>query len=283
MEFRVRARTAGRVASAVLPAVLLLASCTLPGAPVDAQNGRVDDLEARLLRVQRSVDELRAGPAASSGDPEVKQRVADLGQRLEEVAAQVRALSGRVEEVERTARAAPAESPRVGTLEGSLAELSRRVAELEKRPVAAPAPVPSPPPVPAAPPPAPGPQVSSQELYDKAYGLYKQGRYDDAREGFRRYVELHPDTPLTDNALFWMGETYYDQGRYEQAILEYDKVVQKFPNGDKVASALLKQAFAFDAIGDPVDARILLKKIVRDHPATEQAGIARKKLEILGE
>ncbi len=282
MEFRDRARAAGRIASAVLPAVLLLASCTLPGAPVDGQSSRIDDLEARLLRVQRSVDELRAAPAASGGDPELKQRVADLGQRLEEIAAQVRGLSGRVEEVERTARAAPAESPRVGTLEGNLAELARRVAELERRPVAAPV-VPSPPPAPAAPPPSPGPQVSSQELYDKAYGLYKQGRYDDAREGFRRYVELHPDTPLTDNALFWMGETYYDQGRYEQAILEYDKVVQKFPNGDKVASALLKQAFAFDAIGDPVDARILLKKIVRDHPATEQAGIARKKLEILGE
>ncbi|MBE0616349.1 MAG: tol-pal system protein YbgF, partial [Proteobacteria bacterium] len=46
---------------------------------------------------------------------------------------------------------------------------------------------------------------------------------------------------------------------------------------------LLKQAFAFDAIGDPVDARILLKKILREHPSSEQAAIAKKKLEILGE
>ena len=48
-------------------------------------------------------------------------------------------------------------------------------------------------------------------------------------------------------------------------------------------SALLKQAFAFDALNDPVGAKALLKKLVRDYPKSDQAGIAQKKLDSLGD
>jgi len=284
---------AGRTVAAILPALLLLAACAVPDRDVVAQqSGRLDDLQVRLLRLERALDEVRRSPPAaapSPTDPELSRRLADLGQRVEALEGQVRTLSGSVDEVRRGATATPAASPRLPALEAEVAELTRRLEALEARPVATPAPVPTPVPTPAPAPATPAtpaaqtPAPSQQALYDSAYGLYKQGKYDEARDGFRQYIDRFPDTPLTDNAYFWIGETYYDQREYEQAILEYDKVVQKFPQGDKVPGALLKQAFAFDAIGDPVDARILLKKILREHPSSEQAAIAKKKLEILGE
>lgn len=281
--FGCRAGRAARIA--VLPALFFLASCTVTEREVAQQGGRIDDLQVRLLRLERAVAEARGGPsAAAPADPDFQRRVADLGQRLEEVGSEVRSLSGRVEAAERTS-AGGGVAPRVDALEAKLADLARRLEALERRPAAAPAapvaaaptPVPSPP-TPAAPPP-----LSGQALYDKAYAAYKEGRYEEARELFRNYIAQHPDTPLTGNAYFWIGESHYDQGQYEQAILEYDKVVQRFPKGSKVAGALLKQAFAFDAIGDPVDARILLRKLLREHPNSEQAPIARRKLELLGE
>jgi len=262
---------------AALPALFLLASCTVTEREVAQQVGRIDDLQVRLLRMERAVAEARTAPATAA-DPELNRRVADLGQRLEEVAAQARTLAGRIDSSERAPRSPAEPSPRIASLEASLADLARRLEALENRPAPAPAPTASRPE-----PTAPVPPATGQALYDKAYGTYKQGRYDEARTAFRDYIQQNPDTSLTDNSYFWIGESYYDQGQYEQAILEYDKVVQKFPKGDKVASALLKQAFAFDAIGDPVDARILLKKILREHPTSEQAAIAKKKLEILGE
>lgn len=273
---------------AVLPVLVLLASCAaLPNRDTAAQQaGRIDDLQVRLLRLERSLDEVRGGTGRASpqGDPDLNRRLADLGQRVEAVEAQLRALAGRVDEL---GRAAPAQapSPRLPALEATLADLTGRIEKMEKRstavpPATAPAPTPSPTPAPVPVPPAP---LDSQALYDSAYALYKQGKHDEARDAFRQYIERFPDTPLTDNAYFWIGESYYDQRQYEQAILEYDKVVQKFSNGDKVPSALLKQAFAFDAINDPVDAKILLKKILREHPASEQAAIAKKKLDMLGE
>lgn len=279
----------GRAAMlAALPALFFLVSCTVTEREVAQQGGRIDDLQVRLLRLERAVAEAGAAPAPSAhADPDFQRRVADLGQRLEEVGAEVRSLSGRVETAERvpSAGAAGAAAPRVEALESSLADLARRLEALERRPAATPPPpvatVPTP--LPTSPTPVAPAPLSGQALYDKAYATYKEGRYEEARGLFRDYIAQHPDTPLTGNAYFWIGESHYDQGQYEQAILEYDKVVQRFPKGGKVAGALLKQAFAFDAIGDPVDARILLRKLLREHPNSEQAPIARRKLELLGE
>ncbi len=281
-----RRNRAGWALGLALPALLLLASCTVTERQV-RQEQEIGSLRDRIVRLERAVDELRQAPAptAVTAPPEQAQRLAELGQRVEALDEQVRELLGRVDALEnRPAPAPAAPSPEIPRLRQQVADLAARIAALESRQAApAPAPAASPAPRARAPAPAPEPKVSARELYDRAYALYKQGKYEDAREAFRRFAERYPKSDLTDNAYFWIGETYYDQQQYEKAILAYDKVVQGFPNGDKVPSALLKQAFAFDAIGDPVDARILLKKLLREHPSSEQAAIARKKLEMLGE
>jgi tol-pal system protein YbgF len=146
--------------------------------------------------------------------------------------------------------------------------------------VQTPAPTPAAPERPAAP---AEKRPSPQSLYDEGYALLKQGKPEQSRDRMLEFLRLYPEAGLAANAHFWIGESYYDQKQYEQAILEYDKVVQKFPKSEKVPSALLKQAFAFDAMSDPADARILLRKILREYPSSDQASIAKKKLEALGE
>ncbi|MFQ5841745.1 MAG: tetratricopeptide repeat protein, partial [Thermodesulfobacteriota bacterium] len=65
---------------------------------------------------------------------------------------------------------------------------------------------------------------------------------------------------------------------YEKAIIAYDDVLKKFPKGDKVPSALLKQALCWLELGDKTFARSLLKRVIREHPRTQQAKIAKEKL-----
>jgi tol-pal system protein YbgF len=276
-----------------LLAVFLLTACALQERDVVTEHGnRINDLQAQVRRLERSLEEAWAAPAAPaaptapSQPSDLRQRLADLGQQVEALTVTLRDINGRVDRLETVSNRGSADAPRITKLESRVAVLSDQVATFASRTAApttaagktAPAGQAATPPKTAA-----RKDPSPQTIYDEAYSLYKQGKYVQAREAFKEYVGLYPDTKLTDNAHFWIGESYYDQGQYEQAILEYDKVVQEFPNGDKVASALLKQAFAFDAIGGPQDAKILLKKILRDHPSSEQAAIARKKLEILGE
>ena len=103
----------------------------------------------------------------------------------------------------------------------------------------------------------------------------------EARSLFERFLSLYPNTDLSDNALFWLGETYYVEGKYPEAIVRYQEVLTKYPKGDKVPSALLKMAFSQEKLGNKTDAEVTLKRLVESFPNTPQAGIARKELEKL--
>jgi TolA-binding protein len=69
----------------------------------------------------------------------------------------------------------------------------------EKEPTAAPS-VQSPPPV------SPPTGLSPQEVYNTAYADYLKGNFDLAMDGFKIYRDSFPDSPLADNALYWIGE-----------------------------------------------------------------------------
>ena len=67
--------------------------------------------------------------------------------------------------------------------------------------------------------------------------------------------------------------------QYEQAILAYQQVIKHYPKGNKVPNAMLRQALAFEAIKDTTSAKLLLKKIIKNYPDSNEAGIAKTKLE----
>jgi|GEM_PF-452332 len=119
--------------------------------------------------------------------------------------------------------------------------------------------------------------VSNLEtIYDDAYYSFTQGDYTGARKKFEAFLKRYPETAYSDNARFWIGETYYSEGDFESAILEYEKVIRKYPMGDKVPSALLKEGLAFIKLGDKTDGKLALRKLVKKYPRTDQARIARR-------
>jgi len=126
--------------------------------------------------------------------------------------------------------------------------------------------------------PVPEKPRDSETLYSEAYGLFKEGNYKDSRNKFRKFLELFPKTEYSDNAQFWIGESFYFEGEYEQAILEYQKVIQDYPQGSRVPNSLLKQALSFEKLGDTSSARLLLQSVVSDFPGTTAAESARSKL-----
>jgi TolA-binding protein len=63
--------------------------------------------------------------------------------------------------------------------------------------------------------------------------------------------------------------------------LEYQKVIEKYPSGNKIPAALLKQGLSFLNIGETNNARLVLKELVAKHPGTNEAAIAKQKLESL--
>lgn len=126
---------------------------------------------------------------------------------------------------------------------------------------------------------AAGQKMSEEELYRLAKQAFDAGKYDAARAGFQRLLAEYPQSPNADNAQFWVGETYYREKWYEKAILEYHEVIKNHPKGNKIPAAMLKQGLAFQAIGDKKNAGLILKELVSKHPKSNEAAIARKKLD----
>lgn len=121
-------------------------------------------------------------------------------------------------------------------------------------------------------------KMDKESLYAAAYELFREAKYEKSREGFEHFLKLYPETEFSDNAQFWIGECYYFEKKYERAIVEYDKVVKKYPEGNKIPFALLKQGLSFEKLGDKVSAKLLLQQVIRDFPNTSQSRIARTKL-----
>ncbi len=119
------------------------------------------------------------------------------------------------------------------------------------------------------------------DLYRDAYETFHKGDLEGARRKFEGFLRQYPNTELSDNAQFWIGETYYLKKDYEKAILEYEKAIAKYPEGDKVPPAMFKQALAFLELGDRTNARNLLKRVIEKYPRSDQAQLAKKKLETI--
>lgn len=123
--------------------------------------------------------------------------------------------------------------------------------------------------------------ATDQALYQEAKKRLDAGNLEAARNGFKELIDGYPSSPQADNAQFWIGETYYREKWYEKAILEYQKVIENYPSGNKIPSALLKQGLSFLNIGETNNARLVLKELVAKHPSTNEAKIAKQKLESL--
>ena len=121
-------------------------------------------------------------------------------------------------------------------------------------------------------------KLTESEVYDRALGLYRDDRYEEAMAGFKNFLKLYPKSDLADNAHFWIGECHRALAKYEEAILAYQRAINGYPKGNKVPAAMLQQAFAFERLDDKTTANLVLKKLVKNFPKTKEAEIARKRL-----
>jgi tol-pal system protein YbgF len=129
--------------------------------------------------------------------------------------------------------------------------------------------------------PPPVSNISPQEAYRMAYNDYLKGNYDLAVESFKLYLQQFPDSPLADNALYWIGECHFSQKKYEEAIDSFNRVILIYPQGDKVAAAYLKKGISYTELGKKDEALAVFKILVTKYPLQEETRIAQDKIKEL--
>jgi tol-pal system protein YbgF len=117
-----------------------------------------------------------------------------------------------------------------------------------------------------------------RDIYLAGYQALKKGEVADAREKFTSLLEDYSENEYSDNARFWIGETYYNEGNFEEAILAYEELFKEHPKSDKIPGAMLKQGLAFYSLKDQKTGKIILGKLIEKYPDSEQAKLAKKKM-----
>lgn len=125
--------------------------------------------------------------------------------------------------------------------------------------------------------------VRPEELYNSAYGDFIKGSYDLARQGFQEYVNNYPDTELSDNALYWIGETFYVDRKFAKAVDAFDRVIQLYPKGDKAAATILKKGFSYLELKNNKASIKELRWVIQKYPSSNSAKLAKARLKSMGE
>lgn len=116
------------------------------------------------------------------------------------------------------------------------------------------------------------------DQYRQALTLYGQNRVVEARKLFSQILEAEPSGELADNALYWLGETYFARGEYSEAMKHYKRVVVEYPQQNKAPDAMLKIGLAYAKLGDLSLARTTLEQLIETYPYSTPAGTAKVEL-----
>jgi tol-pal system protein YbgF len=239
----------GRFALAlVVTAAVLAAGCaTTP--EEDPMVIRMNDLDARLARIERVL---------------ANQSLLDLAQQLQSMQSEVRLLRGELEELQHGTENVKGQQrslyadldQRLKSLEGGLPATTGSGSDA-----------------------LPVPTGSDRMNYQAAFDMLKAGQYDKATVAFQRFLTTFPESPLADNAQYWLGESYYVTRRYDDALKAFRTVVDRYPESRKLPDAWLKIGYTQYELKAWKPAREALTRVQREYPDTSAAAEAGKRLE----
>jgi tol-pal system protein YbgF len=246
-----------------------IAGCTSFSSTDDPMYLRMTDMEARLIRIERvldndsvialagQIDELRNETQLLRGEIETLQfsmdnsaegqrnLYLDLDSRLQALETNqtqtVQQLSETVRRVEQT---------------------QQQVADVNNQITAPPIPI-----------------GSDQDNYNAAFDLIQSRQYGDAAVAFQSFLRTFPQSPLADNAQYWLAETYYVQRQFADALPQFQRVLDEYPQSAKLPDALLKIGYCNYELKNLEAARTALEQVSRQFPDTTAARLAVQRIE----
>lgn len=121
----------------------------------------------------------------------------------------------------------------------------------------------------------------ARRLYHTAFKAYSQGNYSAAVSQFQEFIDTFPSSNMTDNAFYWIGESYYAQEDFERAISSYLKLLDRYPHGKKIPDALYKISLSHTHLKNPQKAREFLTRLMDNYPFSDAAKKAKDRLDQL--
>ncbi|MDQ6869742.1 MAG: tol-pal system protein YbgF, partial [Pseudomonadota bacterium] len=119
----------------------------------------------------------------------------------------------------------------------------------------------------------------AQEEFDIALGYFKQRAYENAEKGFAGFLEKNPKNKMASDAIYYLGESFYQRGRQSEAAKQYLKISTQYANSPRAPEALLRLGQSLNALGAKEQACATYGQIAKKYPnapATVKTGAERE-------
>ena len=123
--------------------------------------------------------------------------------------------------------------------------------------------------------------MREQSAYQSAFNLLQEGQYERATKAFSSFLKTYPAGAYSDNAQYWLGESYYVTRDFPRSMTEFKKLVSTYPQSPKLPGAQLKIGFIHQAMGETTQAKAVLEQLVARYPSSTAARLARDRLKRL--
>ena len=123
--------------------------------------------------------------------------------------------------------------------------------------------------------------AEERAAYQKAFNLLRQLQYDPATAAFKRFIKKYPKGRYAHIAQYWLGEASYARRDFKQAIVDYQLLIDHYPQSPKVAEAMLKLGYSRWELKAVIGAKTVLDLLVTKYPNSVEAKQARPLLEKL--
>jgi len=119
---------------------------------------------------------------------------------------------------------------------------------------------------------------AEKALYDRAFQSLKDLKYADAAEQFQIFLGQYPSSDYSDNAQYWLGESYYVTRNYDIALEAFQNLLNYYPDSPKIADGLLKIGYTHYELKQWDQARAALTQVQEQYPGTTLARLAGSRL-----
>lgn len=83
-------------------------------------------------------------------------------------------------------------------------------------------------------------------LYDQAFSYIQAKDYASAQESFDDFLKKYPTHSLSENAKYWLAETYFERGDFKESSRAFALSFKDAPEGQKAPDSLLKLAMSLN-------------------------------------
>ncbi len=117
---------------------------------------------------------------------------------------------------------------------------------------------------------------SERGLYETAFNLTKNKRFNDAIAAFNQMLVTYPNGEYAGNAYYWLGELYLalPDPALEKSRQSFAQVVNKYPGNAKIADSMYKLGVVYHRLGDRTKALEFLTRTQSQFPGTPAAKLA---------